>query len=300
MPEKIVVGTRGSKLALAQTEKVVKLLKERYEVEVKIIRSLGDVMKDKPLHEFRGAGAFVQTIDVALAEGKIDVAVHSYKDVPSKIKGTIAAVMERESPCDCLISKNGEGLEELERGAVVGTSSLRRIAQLRRVRPDLKTENLRGNVDTRLRKLREGEYDAIILAEAGLIRLGIDVRRHRLDPEVFVPSANQGIIAVETRKGEEDLVEFVNHERTFLEASVERVVLETLGIGCAVPAGIFASLNSDASNRVRLIVHVYSKSGRDLRVDELISRSSAVEEAREIALNLKEDCKRIMKEYGRF
>jgi len=294
MPEKVVVGTRGSKLALAQTEKVVAMLKREYEVEVRIIKTSGDVMKNKPLHEFKGVGAFVHTLDTALCDGKIDVAVHSYKDVPSKIGGVVAAVLERESPCDCLISKDGKKLEELRYGAVVGTSSLRRIAQLRRFRPDIKTKNLRGNIDTRLRKLEEGNYDAIILAEAGLIRLKIDVPREKLNPEIFVPSATQGIIAVETRRGDEELVNFINHEKTFLEASVERAVLETLGIGCAVPAGIFAEMRG---NRVRLIFHVYSGNGeKDLRVDEMLSKKNAVEEAKEVADNVKDDCLRIMKE----
>ncbi len=312
MPEKVVVGTRGSKLALAQTEKVVERLREAgYEVEVRIIRTGGDVMKDKPLHEFKGVGAFVQSIDEALAEGKVDIAVHSYKDVPSKIKGVIAAVLERESPCDCAILRSGvlssdvfssesagaleaRTLKELnEIGGVVGTSSLRRIAQIERIYPNLRVRNLRGNVDTRLRKLKEGEYDAILLAEAGLIRLGIDVERETLDPTRFVPSATQGIIAVETRRGEEELVSFMNHERTFCEASVERAVLETLGIGCAVPAGIYACVDG---NVVNLIFHVYGRD-RDVRVEERLKRGSAVEEAREIARNAKEECEEIIRQY---
>ncbi len=313
MPEKVVVGTRGSKLALAQTEKVVeKLRKAGYEIEVRIIKTGGDVMKDKPLHEFKGVGAFVQSIDEALAEGKVDVAVHSYKDVPSKIKGVIAAVLERESPCDCAVLRSGvlnsgeeievdekEGeiprtLRELnEIGGVVGTSSLRRIAQIERIFPNLKIKNLRGNVDTRLRKLKEGEYDAILLAEAGLIRLGIEVERETLDPTQFVPSATQGIIAVETRRGEEELVSFMNHEKTFCEASVERAVLETLGIGCAVPAGIYACVDG---NVVNLVFHVYGKD-RDIRVEERLKRDTAVEEAREIAKNAKKECERIIRQY---
>ncbi len=296
MPEKIVVGTRGSKLALAQTEKVVKLLEsEGYEVEIRIIRTGGDVLKDRPLHEFKGVGAFVQTLDLALVEGKIDLAVHSYKDVPSRIKGAIAAVLERESPCDCaILREDGKSLTDLNKaGGVVGTSSLRREAQIKRNYPNLRVKNLRGNVDTRLRKLKEGMYDAILLAEAGLIRLGIDVKREVLDPEIFVPSATQGIIAVETRRGEEDTVAFMNHEKTFCEAQVERAVLETLGIGCAVPAGIYACVDG---NVVNLVFHIYARREKDdIRVEERIRRDSAVEEAREIAENVKADCERIMK-----
>ncbi len=289
MSEKVVVGTRGSKLALAQTEKVVKKLREAgYEVEVRIIKSTGDIMKDRPLYEFKGMGAFVRTLEQALVKGEIDVAVHSYKDVPSaRMEGTsIAAVLERDSPCDVFISRDGSKLEEIKPNAVVGTSSLRRRAQLKRIRPDLRFENLRGNVDTRLRKLREGLYDAIVLAEAGLIRLGLDkeVEYQRLDPETFVPPANQGIIAVETRDGEENLVEFMNDEKTALEAEVERAVLRELGIGCAVPAGIYAEYRG----KVRLICQILTPDGREVAsVKETLNPSSAVEEAREIAKNIR-------------
>jgi len=241
---RLIVGTRGSKLALAQTGKVVERLKDRYEVEIKIVKTAGDIMKDKPLYEFKGMGAFVRALDIELAGKKIDVAVHSFKDVPSRrVEGTvIAAVIERDSPCDALISRDGKTLEELKSGAVIGTSSLRRRAQLKRIRNDLQFENLRGNLDTRLRKLRDGFYDAIIVAEAGLQRLGLDreIEYQRLEPSFVVPSANQGIIAVATREGEEELVSFLNDEKTWLEAMVERAVIRELGVGCAVPVGVYA------------------------------------------------------------
>lgn len=290
MSERIVVGTRGSKLALAQTEKVVEKLKEKgYETEIRIIRTSGDILKDKPLHEFKGIGAFVRAIDEALAEGEIDIAVHSYKDVPSvRVENTvIAAVLERESPRDAFITRDGSTIDDLESNSVVGTSSLRRRAQIKRYRGDLKLENLRGNVDTRLRKLNEGIYDAILLAEAGLIRLGLDekVKYQRLSPEIFVPSANQGIIAVATRAGEEDLVSFMNHPKTALEAAVEREVIKELGVGCAVPVGIFAEWNG----KIRLICEILSQDGKqEVRVEENLSPSTAIEEAREIARELKE------------
>ncbi len=281
---KVVVGSRGSKLALAQTKKVVERLEaEGYEVELRIIRTEGDIMKDRPLHEFKGRGAFVRSIDRALADGRIDIAVHSYKDVPSqRVEGTvIAAVLERDSPCDALIARSGEKLEELRSGAVIGTSSLRRRAQISRLRSDLCFANLRGNLDTRLRKLRSGEYDAIVVAEAGLQRLGIDVSYQRFPPDVIVPAANQGIIAVATRSGEEDLVSFMNDEKTWLEASVERAVVRTLGIGCAVPAGVYAEVRG----KVRLIVEVFGE--RHVRVDEKLARDTAAEEAVEIARQLR-------------
>ncbi len=283
---KVIVGSRGSKLALAQTKKVVERLEaEGYEVELRIIRTEGDIMKDRPLHEFKGRGAFVRSIDRALADGRIDIAVHSYKDVPSqRVEGTvIAAVLERDSPCDVLITRSGEKLEELRNGAVIGTSSLRRRAQISQLRSDLCFANLRGNLDTRLRKLRSGEYDAIVVAEAGLQRLGIDIPYQRFPPDVIVPAANQGIIAVATRSGEEDLVSFMNDEKTWLEASVERAVVRTLGIGCAVPAGVYAEVRG----KVRLIVEVFGE--RHVRVDEKLARDTAAEEAIEIARQLREE-----------
>jgi hydroxymethylbilane synthase len=147
----------------------------------------------------------------------------------------------------------------------------------------LKFENIRGNVDTRLRKLREGLYDAIVLAEAGLIRLGLNVEYQRLPIEKFVPPANQGIIAVQTRKGEEDLVFFMNHKDTWLEAEVERAVMKELSIGCAIPAGIYAECKGKV---VRLLVQII-KNGREFRVDEELNKANAVEEAKEIAKNFK-------------
>ena len=299
MSEKVVVGTRGSKLALAQTEKVVKKLKEAgYEVEIRIIKSAGDIMKDKPLYEFKGTGAFVRTLELALIDGEIDIAVHSYKDVPSvRVEGTtIAAVLERDSPCDVFIARDGSTLEDIKEGAVIGTSSLRRRAQLKWYRPDLRFENLRGNVDTRLRKLNEGLYDAIVLAEAGLIRLGLaeKIRYQRLNPEIFVPPANQGIIAVETRKEEEDLVDFMNDEKTALEAEVERAVIRELGIGCAVPAGIYARYEG----KIRLICQILSVDGtEEVRIEEELNPNTAVEEAREIARNLKEKIKHLIPKF---
>lgn len=287
MSEKVVVGTRGSKLALAQTRKVVERLKERgYEVEVKVIKSAGDIMKDKPLYEFKGSGAFVRALEHALVNGEIDVAVHSYKDIPSNmLEGVkVSAVLERDSPCDAFISKDGSTLEEIRSNAVIGTSSLRRRAQIGLYRPDLRFENIRGNVDTRLRKLREGLYDAIVLAEAGLIRLGLNVKYQRLPIERFVPPANQGIIAVQTRKGEEDLVSFMNHKDTWIEAEVERAVMKELGIGCAIPAGIYA----ECKGKVRLIVQIV-RDGKEFRVEDVLSRGSAVEEAKEIAKNMKSE-----------
>ncbi|MDK2795363.1 MAG: hydroxymethylbilane synthase [Archaeoglobaceae archaeon] len=284
---KLRIGTRGSKLALAQTKLVAERLeKEGYEVEIKTIKTAGDVMKDRPLHEFKGMGAFVRAIDTALANGEIDVAVHSYKDVPSqRVPGTkISAVLKRDSPCDALISRNGEKLEELCENAKLGTSSLRRRAQFSRLRKDLVFENLRGNLDTRLRKLREGLYDAIIVAEAGIQRLGLRMDYQSFPPDLIVPPPNQGIIAVATREGEEELVSFMNDQETWLSAQVERTIAKELGFGCAVPFGVYAELKA---NKVRVICEILA--GKYLRIEETLERDSALNEAIEMARKLKHE-----------
>ncbi|MCS7130016.1 MAG: hydroxymethylbilane synthase [Archaeoglobaceae archaeon] len=284
---KLKIGTRGSKLALAQTKLVAeKIEKEGYETEIKIIKTAGDVMKDKPLHEFKGIGAFVRAIDMALARKEIDLAVHSYKDVPSlRVEGTkISAVLKRDSPCDALISRSGERLEDLPEGAKIGTSSLRRRAQFSRLRSDLNFENLRGNLDTRLRKLKDGLYDAIIVAEAGIQRLGLKLDYQRFPPDLIVPPPNQGIIAVATREGEEELVSFLNDEDTWLSAQVERAIAKELGFGCAVPFGVYAEVNGE---RLRVFCEILGE--RYVRVEETLNKSSAIKEALEIARRIKSE-----------
>ncbi|MCS7143784.1 MAG: hydroxymethylbilane synthase [Archaeoglobaceae archaeon] len=284
---KLRIGTRGSKLALAQTKLVAeKLEREGYDVELKIIKTAGDVMKDKPLHEFKGIGAFVRAIDMALARKEIDLAVHSYKDVPSiRVEGTkISAVLKRDSPCDALISRSGDKLEELPEGAKIGTSSLRRRAQFLRLRSDLNFENLRGNLDTRLRKLKEGLYDAIIVAEAGIQRLGLKLDYQRFPPDLIVPPPNQGIIAIATREGEEGWVSFLNDEDTWFSAQVERIVAKELGFGCAIPFGVYAEVIGE---KVRVVCEILA--GKYLRVEETLNKSSALSEALEIARRIKSE-----------
>jgi len=198
------VGSRGSPLALRQTETAISLLEDRgAETELLIVKTKGDHVLDLPLHRVSGRGLFVREIDDLMLAGKIDVAVHSMKDLPSKRPEglVIAAVLVRNSPFDVLVSDDGVSLEDLEEGAVVGTCSMRRASQLRRARPDLVIESLRGNLETRLRKLEEGKYRAIVLAEAGIERMGYCPRCSVLDPETFVPSANQGAIAVVAARG---------------------------------------------------------------------------------------------------
>ncbi|WP_457556070.1 hydroxymethylbilane synthase [Candidatus Pyrohabitans sp.] len=247
---KLVIGTRGSKLALWQSDFIASLLKKRFpelEFEKRIIKTTGDKLRDAPLAKIGGKGLFVKEIDEAVARGDVHFAVHSMKDVPTELlpELTIAATPEREEVNDALISRRGEGIEELPGGAVVGTSSLRRIAELKNFRPELEVKNLRGNVDTRLRKLRAGEYDAIIMAKAGLKRLGFeDEITQTLPVEQFTPSVGQGAIAVVARRDSEvmDYLKAINHGESLARVKAERALLRALGGGCQVPLGAYTEV----------------------------------------------------------
>jgi hydroxymethylbilane synthase len=229
---------------------------------------------DKPLHQLTGFGVFVAEIDQRMLAGEIDLAVHSMKDLPTKRPKelVISAVLERDSPYDILINRGGgrEGIEGLREGAVMGTSSMRRGAQLRRARPDLKIESLRGNLQTRLAKLERGDFDAIVLAEAGLQRMGLEMEYARLDPERFVPSANQGTIIVVAGKGTaaEQHSLALDHAPTRTETMIERRILETVGGGCVVPMAVHACVSG---RRARVLAEVLSLDGkRFVRLDEEI------------------------------
>ena len=245
------------------------------ETELVKIKTSGDVFLDKPLHQLSGFGVFVAEIDERMLCGEIDLAVHSMKDLPTKRPQelTISAVLKRDSPFDILVG-HGElplGLESLKEGATVGTSSMRRTAQLRRARPDLQVESLRGNLQTRLRKLNQGHYDAIVLAEAGLQRMGLKLDYARLDVENFVPSANQGTIIVVAKRGTnaESYSKSIDDMPTRIETMIERKILETVGGGCIVPMAVHA--NAD-NGRARVVAEVLSLDGkRFVRVDEIIS-----------------------------
>ena len=240
------IGTRGSKLALIQAKTVRSLLaKNGVESELVIVKTSGDSFSDKPFRE-AGTGAFVREIDDRMLAGDIDLAVHSMKDVPTKRPEeiSICAVLPRAVPYDVLIFER-----PLRDGATIGTSSLRRQAQLARYYPLYNRKQIRGNVDTRMRKLRASEFDAVILAEAGLERLGIRINKKRLP---FIPSPNQGIIAVMANRGIEefDVVARLNDKRTFIEGMVERIIMEALGGGCLVPLGIFAQVEGESVSAV--------------------------------------------------
>jgi hydroxymethylbilane synthase len=283
------LGTRGSKLAMAQAHKVRRVLEERgVGVDIVAIRTSGDIHTSEPLHAITGVGAFVREIDDHLLRGEIDAAVHSLKDVPTARPPGLetAAVLERESARDVAITRDGERLSELKAGAVVGTSSTRRTALVRRHYPDLAIKNIRGNVDTRLRKLREGEYDAILLAEAGLIRLNMALQAERLDPYEFVPSANQGVIAVVARPGTPafDVASALNDRDTWLETRVERIITAALDGGCVVPMGAYAKRDGGVLD---VVCEILSLDGRrQARVRENIPVEGYEARALELAEKL--------------
>lgn len=283
------IGTRGSKLAMAQADKVCALLRDRgIKAETVIVKTSGDVQSDRPLYALKGYGAFVREIDDLLLQGKIDAAVHSLKDIPTeRPKGlALAAVLKRESALDLAVTRDGTKLAQLPEGSIVGTSSTRRAALMRRYYPALKVKDIRGNVDTRLRKLAEGEYDAILLAEAGPIRLGLPVKGERLDPYQFVPAANQGVIAIVAREGSLEVEQLrpLNDWTTWLETHVERIITSGLDGGCVVPMGAYASKVGD---EIDVISEVLSLDGRQqVRVRETIPVTDCEEHARRVAEKL--------------
>jgi len=247
----IRIGTRGSALALKQSEQVRALLLERHAeltIELEIIKTRGDKILDVPLAKVGGKGLFVKEIEDALLAGTVDLAVHSMKDVPSELPAglCIGAVPRREDPRDVLVANGAGTLAELPPGARVGTSSLRRAAQLMRLRPDLKIENLRGNLDTRLGKVRDGCYDAVVLAAAGLRRMGwTDAIGEYLEPERFVPAIGQGALGLEIRRDDPAMAELIGalHDpETALTVTAERAFLLRLDGGCQVPIGGHARL----------------------------------------------------------
>lgn len=241
------IGSRGSQLALWQANHVAGLLRARgHSVEIEIIKTTGDKIIEVALAKVGTKGMFTKEIEEALADKRVDLAVHSLKDVPTELAAefVLAAIMKREDPRDAFISVQHARLQDLPRGARVGTSSLRRQCQLKAVRPDLEVVPLRGNVDTRLKKLEGGEYAAIILAAAGVHRLGLDKHvRYRIPAEIMCPAAGQGALAVEARAHDGqvlDILGFLDDPDTRNAIECERALLGSLGGGCQVPIGALA------------------------------------------------------------
>ncbi|GMV45042.1 MAG: porphobilinogen deaminase [Pseudomonadota bacterium] len=248
MGTKIVIATRESRLAMWQAEHVRDALTARFDVEVALLgmTTRGDQILDRTLAKVGGKGLFVKELETALEEGRAQLAVHSLKDVPMDLPEgfVLAAVWEREDPRDAFVSPRHASLEALPHGSVVGTSSLRRVTQLLALRPDLRVEPLRGNLDTRLRRLDEGAYDAIVLAAAGLKRLGLAARiRALFTPAQMTPAAGQGALGLEVRSDATALRALLGqtiHRPTFLAAHAERAVSRALGGSCSMPLAAHA------------------------------------------------------------
>jgi hydroxymethylbilane synthase len=254
----LVIASRGSQLALWQARWVAEQLSAAgQECRIEIIKTTGDKITDVPLAKVGTKGLFTKEIEEALLDGRAHLAVHSLKDLPTELPEglVLGAVPQREDPRDAVV---GRKLEDLPLGAKVGTSSLRRAAQLRQLRPDLLVESIRGNLDTRLRKLDEGQYDAILLAAAGLKRLGWGDRiAEILSPEQMCPAVGQGALAIETRAGF-DGVAMLDHADTHIAVLAERGVLGALGGGCQVPIGAYATVSE---GRVHILAIVAAPDG---------------------------------------
>jgi hydroxymethylbilane synthase len=269
-----MAGTRGSKLALIQCSTVVKALTSSIpdlEVEQMVIKTSGDSDQSTPIHEMEGEGAFEKELDAAVLNGQVDFAVHSMKDVPVLLPEglIIAAVPERASRSDVIVSKGSLKLNELPAGAVIGTGSVLRHAELKLHKRDAMLKDIRGNVDTRLSKLDGGEYDAIIVASAALERMGLKDRiAETLNTSDFMPAAGQGAIALITRKDNSEVVAIlrrINSEVSMTEALAERTAISVIGGGCKVPVGAIASVSGDM---IEISCVVFSKYG------DLIKRSA--------------------------
>ena len=253
MNKKLRIATRKSALALWQTNHVQSLLREAHDgIEIELVKIVteGDRILDRPLSEIGGKGLFLKELERAMLDGEADLAVHSMKDVPANMAEglVLEAVLPRANPYDALVSRDGRLLADLPAGSNIGTSSLRRKSQLLALRPDLKVTDLRGNVDTRLRKLDEGQYDAIILACAGLQRLGLGERiTEALQPPEWLPASTQGIIGLQCREGDDATLSMIAplaDEDTMVVARAERAVAQVLEATCQVPLAAHAVLNN--------------------------------------------------------
>jgi hydroxymethylbilane synthase len=293
------IGTRGSRLALWQAEHVRKLLADRcgLEAELVVVKTSGDRFQEAPIGDLGVKGVFIKELEEALLDGRADLAVHSMKDVPTEIDSRFSfpAVLPREDPHDCLLSRSGHGIERLPAGARVGTSSLRRQAQLRHHRPDLEMAPLRGNVDTRLAKLDRGEVDAIVVAKAGLTRLGFAERiTEVLSSDLVLPAVGQGAMGIETRSGDPEICKqlaALSDLETLIAVNAERALLAELEGGCQVPLGAWARREKDG----RLVMEAcvvspdgseYIRQSAELAGDDALSRGAAQEMGRELGRRL--------------
>jgi hydroxymethylbilane synthase len=269
MAPKLRIGTRGSKLALAQTQIVIKSLyeqNEHLEYEITPIKTRGDLDNSKPLFYLDKKGIFEKEINESVVKGDVDFAIHSVKDVPATIHKdlVIASIPQRESVNDVLISKSRKRLNELPTGSIIGTSSLRRAIQIISFRNDFKVIPLRGNIDTRIEKALKGEYDAIILAEAGLKRLGKEQYiSERFDPKKFLPAAGQGALALVCKKTDTKLVELlhkIEHAPSTNSINAERSFISKIEGGCRFPIAAYANLSSK-NHKINFYAKIFSSDG---------------------------------------
>ena len=283
MPERLVIASRESALAMWQAKHIQSHLQVLYptcDVQILGMTTTGDQILDIPLAKVGGKGLFVKELEAALEDGRADLAVHSMKDVPMNLPEgfTMAATGEREDPRDAFVSNNYASLEDLPHGSVVGTSSLRRQSQLQARLPHLKVESLRGNLQTRLRKLDEGQYSAIILAAAGLIRLGLGARiRDTISPELSIPAVGQGALGIEIKASRIDLLEILaplNHLDTQLCVEAERGMSRALAGSCTVPLGAFATKKD---NIISITGFVASVDGKQMLRETITGPAEAAE-----------------------
>jgi hydroxymethylbilane synthase len=299
MTERLRIGTRGSPLALIQAETVGAALQRAYPdvaLDYRVVRTSGDRIQDRPLAEVGGKGLFTKEIEQALLDGEIDLAVHSMKDVETFLADglCIAAMLPREDPRDVLLSAGGERLDMLAKGARIGTSSIRRQAQLLHRRPDLRVVPFRGNVQTRLNKLQAGEAEATLLAAAGLKRLArLDLATEVLDADSMLPAAGQGAIGIEARASDTAvmaMLERIDHRATHLCVAAERAMLAALDGSCRTPIGALAELD-ETGRRLRLRGLVARPDGSELHRRD---RGAAVEDAPAMAADLGAELRGIM------
>ncbi len=277
MKKNIIIGTRGSQLALWQANFIkseIERLFDDIRVELNIIKTTGDRITDRPLAAVGGKGLFVKEIESALLNHDIDLAVHSMKDMPGELpKGLmIGAIPERENPFDVMISKDNKLLKDYEKGAKIGTSSLRRASQINHIRPDVTIESIRGNLDTRIKKLKSGQYDAIVLAAAGLRRLDqADEITEYLDDKIMVPAVGQGALCIETRENDPDIaaiMEKLDHFETNICVTGERAFLKQIEGSCHIPVACYGKL---IDKKVELTAIVASEDGQQIVKEQIVS-----------------------------
>ena len=301
--KELIIATRGSKLALWQSWHIQERIEKKHniKVKIKIFKTKGDKILDTPLSLVGGKGLFTKELEDAMLRGDAHIAVHSLKDVPTVLpKGLVlAAVTKREDTRDALLSQEYASVYDLPLESVVGTTSLRRKMQLLYIRPDLRIKNLRGNIDTRIKKLKNGEYDAIILAMAGIKRLNLENEVKfvvPIDEDKMIPAMGQAALGIEciNNKSVLDIISFLNDENSFIETTIERDFVEGLGGGCDVPIGVRAKVLEEGDIIIRAVVGL--PNGKELLKEKIVTKKDAISKiGKQLAdLMIKEGAKEIL------